>query len=160
MGLIFVGRFVRYCYRWKSIVAANMVSTRMKTQQHGLFLRHLDDFEQDVFFGDAANSGQQKFVVKNGTNDREVTVSNSGSISTTRMNTVNVQTMEKCFNEKNDSEVGNTVDTVEDRIQNAIWTAIDNIVTPRVELAVRSMLLRHLGETLPTSWHIRSKGNV
>ena len=31
------------------------------------------------------------------------------------------------------------VDTVEDRIQNAILTAIDNIVTPKIELAIRSI---------------------
>ena len=31
------------------------------------------------------------------------------------------------------------VDTVEDRIQNAILTAIDNIVAPKIELAIRSI---------------------
>ena len=30
------------------------------------------------------------------------------------------------------------VDTVEDRIQNAILTAIENIVAPKIELAIRS----------------------
>ena len=35
--------------------------------------------------------------------------------------------------------MGNIVDTVEDRIQNAILTAIDNIVTPKIELAIRSI---------------------
>ena len=33
----------------------------------------------------------------------------------------------------------NIVDTVEDRIQNAILTAIDSINTPRIELATRSI---------------------
>ena len=33
----------------------------------------------------------------------------------------------------------NIVDTVEDRIQNAILTAIDNIVAPKIELAIRSI---------------------
>ena len=31
------------------------------------------------------------------------------------------------------------VDTVEDRIENAILTAIDNIVAPKIELAIRSI---------------------
>ena len=31
------------------------------------------------------------------------------------------------------------VDTVEDRIQNAILTAIDNIIAPKIELAIRSI---------------------
>ena len=36
-----------------------------------------------------------------------------------------------------DREVGNIDDTIQCRIQNAILTAIDNIVTPGIELAVR-----------------------
>ena len=38
-----------------------------------------------------------------------------------------------------DREMSNIVDTVEDRIQNAILTAIDNIVAPKIELAIRSI---------------------
>ena len=51
---------------------------------------------------------------------------------------VNVKTFERCFNEWIDREMGNIVDAVEDRIQNAILTAIDNVLTPRIEVAVRS----------------------
>ena len=35
--------------------------------------------------------------------------------------------------------MSNIIDAVEDRIQNAILTAFDNIVAPRIELAVRSI---------------------
>ena len=35
--------------------------------------------------------------------------------------------------------MSNIVDTVEDRIQNAILTTIDNIVTPKIELAISSI---------------------
>ena len=35
--------------------------------------------------------------------------------------------------------MSNIIDAVEDRIQNAILTAIDNIVAPRIELAIRSI---------------------
>ena len=35
--------------------------------------------------------------------------------------------------------MSNIVDTVEDRIQNANLTAIDNIVAPKIELAIRSI---------------------
>ena len=34
--------------------------------------------------------------------------------------------------------MSNIVDTVEDKIQNAISTAIDNIFAPKIELAIRS----------------------
>ena len=36
--------------------------------------------------------------------------------------------------------MNNIVDTVEDRIQNAILTAIDSIVAPKIELAIRSII--------------------
>ena len=39
---------------------------------------------------------------------------------------VNVETVERCFKERIDREMSNTVDTVEDRILNEILTAIDN----------------------------------
>ena len=48
---------------------------------------------------------------------------------------VNAKTLEMCFNERIDREVSNIVDTVEDRIQNAILTAFDNIVVSKIELA-------------------------
>ena len=35
--------------------------------------------------------------------------------------------------------MGNIVDTVEDRVQNALLTANDNIITPRINLAMRSI---------------------
>ena len=47
--------------------------------------------------------------------------------------------MERCFKEKIEREISNIVDTVEDRIQNAILTAIENIVAPKIELAIRSI---------------------
>ena len=52
---------------------------------------------------------------------------------------MSLKTLERCFNERLDRERSNIVDTVEDRIQNAILTAIDNIVTPKIELAIRSI---------------------
>ena len=43
------------------------------------------------------------------------------------------------MNERIDREMNSIVDTVEDRIQNVILTAIDNLVAPKIELAVRSI---------------------
>ena len=54
-------------------------------------------------------------------------------------NALNVKTLERCFSERIDREMSNIVDTVEDRIQNAVLTAIDNIVTPKIELTIRSI---------------------
>ena len=46
--------------------------------------------------------------------------------------------MEQHFNEGIDKELNNIVDTVDDRIQDAILTAIDNNITLMSELAVKS----------------------
>ena len=50
-----------------------------------------------------------------------------------------VKTLERCFNERIDRDMSNFVDTVEDRIQSAILTAINNVRAPKIELAIRSI---------------------
>ena len=52
---------------------------------------------------------------------------------------VKKKTLERCLKERIDREMGNIVEADEDRIQNAILTAIDNIVAPKIELAIRSI---------------------
>ena len=49
-----------------------------------------------------------------------------------------MKTLDWYFNEKIDKKMTNIVDTVEDRIQNAILTAIDSIPAPKIEVAMRS----------------------
>ena len=72
-------------------------------------------------------------------NDRDFTVGTSSTNVAINENTVSVKTLERCFNKRIDREMKNIVDMVEDRIQNAILTAIDNIVAPKIELAIRSI---------------------
>ena len=78
-------------------------------------------------------------MVSEGTNDRDFTVGTSNVSAVVNENALNVKTLERRFNERIDKEMCNIVDTVEDRIQNAILTAIDNIVAPKIELAIRSI---------------------
>ena len=78
-------------------------------------------------------------MVNEGTNDRDFTVSTPTNNIAINESTVNVKTLERCFYERIDREMSNIVDTVEDRIQNAILTAIDNIVAPKIELVIRSI---------------------
>ena len=52
---------------------------------------------------------------------------------------MNVQILEGCLTDKIDREAINIVEAVENRIQNAIFTSIYNLVTSRIELAVRSI---------------------
>ena len=116
-----------------------MVSTRKKRQSSRRLLSQLDDFDQDMIIGNAASERQENVVVNKGTNDRDFTVSTSSNNATVNESTVKVKTFERCFNKKIDKETNNIVDTVEDRIQNAILAAIDNIVAPNIELAIRSV---------------------
>ena len=116
-----------------------MVSTRKKRQTNKRLLSQLVDFGQDMIIGNAVSERQENVVVNESTNDRDFTVSNSSNNTAVNESVVNVKTLERCFNERIDREMNNIVDTVEDRIQNAILTAIENIVAPKIELAIRSI---------------------
>ena len=115
-----------------------MVPTRNKRQSNKRLLSQLDDFDQDKIIGNAASDRQESVMVNEGTNDQDFTVSTSNVSPTVNENALNVKTLESCFNERIDREMNNIVDTVEDRIQNAILTALDNIVAPKIELSIRS----------------------
>ena len=121
-----------------SVIKTNMVSTRKKRQSNRRLLSQLEDFDQDMIIGNAVSERQEKAVVNEGTNDRDFTVGISNNDSDINGNAMRVKTLERCFNERIDREMNNIVDTVEDRIQNAILTAIDNIIAPKIELAIRS----------------------
>ena len=116
-----------------------MVSTHKKRQSNKRLLSQLDDFDQDMIIGNAVSERHENAVVNEGTNDRDFTVSTSNNDSVVNGNAMSVKTLERCFNESIDREMSNIVDTVEDRIQNAILTAIENIVAPKIELAIRSI---------------------
>ena len=116
-----------------------MVSTRKKRQSNKRLLSQLDDFDQNVIIGNTASEGQENVVVNEGINDQDFTVGTSNVSPVINKNAMNVKTLERCFNERIDREMNNIIDTVEDRIQNAILAAIDNIVAPKNELANRSL---------------------
>ena len=125
--------------KYNSFIKANMVSTRQKRQSNRRLLSKLDDFDQDMIIGNAVSERQENTVVNEGTNDRDFTVGTSNNDSVINGNTMGMKTLERCFNERIDREMSNIVDTVEVRIQNAILTAIKNIVARKIELAIRSI---------------------
>ena len=87
------------------------------------------------------NNRREKTKLNEGIVDQNFAVDDSDGGHAVKENVVNVKTLERCFNEKIDTEMGNIVDTVQDRIhgRRQILTAIDSIITPKVELAIRSM---------------------
>ena len=81
---------------------------------------------------------QEIVVVSEGNADQEFLFIDSDSNSAANQDLVRMKTLERYFNGRTDKEMGNNVDAVEDRIQNAFSTAIDCIITPKIELAIRS----------------------
>ena len=116
-----------------------MVSTRKKRQSNKRLLSQLDDFDQDMIIGNTVRESQENAVVNEGTNDRDFTVGTSNDDSVINGDVMSKKTLERCFNERIDRKMSNIVDTVEDRIQKAILTAIENMVAPKIELAIRSI---------------------
>ena len=92
-----------------------------------------------MIIGSAVRETQENALVNEGTNDRDFTVSTSNNDSVINESTVNVRTLERCFDERIDREMCNIINTVEDRKQNAILTAIENIVAPKIGLAIKSI---------------------
>ena len=116
-----------------------MVSTRKKRQSNKRLLSQLDDFDQDVIIGNTTSERRENVVVNENIDDQNFTGGTSNVSSIVNENALNVKTLERCFNERIDREMSNIVDTVEERIQNAILVAIDIIVAPKIELAIRSI---------------------
>ena len=116
-----------------------MVSTRKKRQSNKRLLSQLDDFDRDMIIGNDASDRQESVAVNKSTDDRDFTVGTSNNDSVVNGNALSVETLERCFNGRIDREMSNIVETVEDRIQNAILTAIEIIVAPKIELAIRSI---------------------
>ena len=116
-----------------------MVSTRKKRQSSRRLLIQLDYFDQDNIICNAMSDRQENATVNEFTADQEYTGGNSDNNPAVDESLVNVKTLEKCFNERIEREKGNFVDTVDDRIQNAILIALDSIITPKKELAIRSI---------------------
>ena len=92
-----------------------------------------------MIIGNTSSERQENFVVNEGTNDQHFTTGTSISNTAIKESIVNVKTLERCFDGRIDREMSDIVDTVEDRIQNAILTAIENIVAPKIELPIRSI---------------------
>ena len=115
-----------------------MVSTCKKRQSNNRLLSQLEEIDQDIIIGNAASESQENTVLNEGTKDRDLTIDTSSINIATKETTVNVKTLEKCFDENIDRENSDIVDTVEDRLQIAVLTAID-IVAPKMELASRSI---------------------
>ena len=67
--------------------------------------------------------------------------------------------MERCFKEKIDREMGYVVETVQNRIQNAILSAYDSIIALQVEITIRSIFTSS-GRDATSVKHVRNVRNT
>ena len=104
-----------------------------KTLRNRRLVSQKDNFGQDYIFGVAESSGKQNVVVTSGPADQQFTFKNNDRIPTTKEKTANGQTSEGSVTDRIDKEKCIIVETVEDRFQNALLTAIDDIIPPRIE---------------------------
>ena len=96
------------------------------------------NFNLVVLIGDAMGYAKQIVIGINFCFDREITVNSRVGIPTISENAVTIQALEKYSNQRINGENDKIVETILVRIQNTISTAIDNFITPRMKLAVKS----------------------
>ena len=75
-----------------------MVSASKKRQSNKRFLSQLDDFDQDIVIGTAARKKHENNVVNETTSDQNFTTGTSSNNMAINESTVNVKTLERCFN--------------------------------------------------------------
>ena len=69
----------------------------------------------------AATEREENVIVTENDNNGDFTVGTSSNNLAANENKTNVKILKRCFNERIDRKMSNIVDTVEDRIQNAIF---------------------------------------
>ena len=113
-----------------------MVPTRKKKQQNKRSFNQLS--EDDTDFMIARNSCE--ILTENRTNMADKGISSNNVNGPTQVNSSQVvmHTLEENIIIKVRSEVDSVMTTVETRIQDAVLTAMENLVIPRVKLAMKS----------------------
>ena len=121
--------------------------TWKKRPRNRRLLNQLYEFDRDVSAGNTIGNEIQNVEVNNGQADQRFTTNNNERIASTRKKTLDTQDLERSFTDWFTRKQGIVVETVKDKIQNAIFFnhnqypffSLDNIISPRMELAVRSM---------------------
>ena len=113
-----------------------MVFTRKKKQQNKKFLSQLSESDADFMIGRSNQSAEAK-VEENSTR-RGNSLNNTNDTTQANYPQVDMHTLEKNIVTKVRSEVDSVMTTVETRVQDAVLTAIENLVRARVELAMNS----------------------
>ena len=120
-----------------SIIKTNMVSTRRKKKKNTRLFIKLDETAYDSINRNANTSVEDTDVVGRGHQNNISYETNHPTAESGSQ--VKMQTLEKSISDKDRGDVENVVATVETRVHEAIIYAMDNLVVPGVELAMKSV---------------------
>ena len=113
-----------------------MVSTRKKKQHNRGLFNQLNERDTDFMIGqnnqDEQIESRENMICRSTSSDN---VSNTTQVNNPQ---VGVHTLEKNSVSKVRSEVDSVLTSVETGVQDAILTAIENLVIPKIELAMKS----------------------
>ena len=113
-----------------------MVSTRKKKQQNKRLFSQLSERDTDFMVGQSNDDVQNENI--NSATHRGRCSDNSNSLTQVNYSQVDMHTLEKNIVCKVRNEVDNVMTTVETRVQDVVLTAIENLMIPRVKLAMKS----------------------
>ena len=114
-----------------------MVSTRKKKEQNKKLLGHLSESDADFLIAQSNHEAQ--------TGSRANSVDTNTTLNTTKdpnqgfSSQVDMHTLEENIVSTVRSELDSVMTTVETRVQEAVMTAIEKLVIPGVELAMKSV---------------------
>ena len=113
-----------------------MVSTRKKRNQQKRQLSHLNETLNDFVIGSNTNESiTENETLESQTDGR---YDNAEEIVNRQNSAFQYQVIGNNIDDKIRKVVDNAVKTVENRMHDAVLTVMDNVVIPRVEMAVRS----------------------
>ena len=113
-----------------------MISTRKKKQPNKRVFNQLSERDTDFMIRQSNQNEQNEtrdYMLRRGTPS-----DNASNPAQFNYSQVDVHTLEENFVSKVRSEVDNVMTSVETNVQDAVLTAIENLVIPRVELAMKS----------------------
>ena len=116
-----------------------MVSTRKKKQQNKRFLSQLSESNAEFMVVQSKHEAQAKSRTDAADRDTSLkNLKNTKGPKQVKGSEVDVHTLEKNIVNKVRSEVDSVMTTVETRVQDAVMTAMENLVIPTVEFAMKS----------------------
>ena len=121
----------------KSPVPFAVVCTGKKKRKAWKLLSLLGEFDTDLLIGQ--NNHEAQFESRVNTMEEYITSTNVNDLAQADSPQVDLHTLERSIAGTVRSEVENVMSSVQTRVQDAILTATESLVIPRVEVAMRSV---------------------